>query len=96
MRFTLLRAGTLMAMTLAGAGSALAFTFENPGQTPGSSDPKAPIQFGGSDPSSVLPPIGEPVPGLRFDHGPSSNNNGLAMPPDPRNSIGPSWLYGSR
>jgi hypothetical protein len=97
MRFSLPGAGALIVMTLAGAGSALAFTFENPGGVnPGASTPNGTAGYAAADPGSLLPPIGESVPGIRFDNSPSSGNNGFASPPDPRNSIGPGWLYGPR
>jgi hypothetical protein len=88
--------GAALAMTAFGIASANAFTFETP--------PSAGSEGGGKggaagymdlDTKSVLPPIGESVQGFRYnDTGGSYNAGGLASPPSPRDTIGPSWLYG--
>lgn len=95
MRYCLTIAGALSAVTLVALQPAHAFTFENPGAgaaSPTKGDPKS--GYVDLDPASALPPIGETLPGMRFNEGPGAYNNGLASPPDPRNSVGPSWLYG--
>lgn len=96
MRICMTIAGAALAMTLFGLAPAGAFTFETP--------PSAGSEGGGKggaagymdlDTKSVLPPMGESVQGFRYsDTVGSYNGGGLASPPDPRNSVGPSWLYG--
>jgi hypothetical protein len=95
MRYCLTIAGALFAMSLFNLQPAHAFTFENPGGAQASSDKAA--QGAGYldlDVKSAIPPMGESIPGVRFNDGPGSYNNGLASPPDPNNSVGPRWLYG--
>lgn len=81
------------------AQAAHAFTFEGQSTTttPTPSAQAAPngaaLGFSGMDPSSVLPPIGESIPGQSFDFGPGAFNNGLASQPTRGSSVGPSWLY---
>jgi hypothetical protein len=76
---------------------AQAFTFENPGGGATNQNGTASGDKSGYvdiDPTAALPPIGESLPGMRYNEGPGAYNNGLASPPDPRSSVGPSWLYG--
>ena len=95
-RFLTLAAAAMIASI--GAGAAYAFTYENQGTTsPTTTAPKGHLGYADMNPSSVLPPIsGTPVEGLKFDHGPSSYNNGYATQPTRENSVGPSWLYPPR
>ncbi len=94
MRF-LLGVSALLALTLVTGHPAQAFTFETPpGTTVAAGKPGGAAGFSNMDPASVLPPIGEAVPGMRFDENPGSRNNGWASPPDPSNTVGPRWLYG--
>jgi hypothetical protein len=95
MRIALAGLGTLMAVTLLGAGAANAFTFETPPTAPSSpGQPARAAGLNGLDVSAVLPAFGEDVPGIRFDENSSASNGGFAAPPDPRGSVGPGWLYG--
>ncbi|MCC7253756.1 hypothetical protein [Hyphomicrobium sp.] len=84
---------------MVGAQAALAFTYENQGTSQPSAEaaPAAKVApsmgFGGMDPKSVLPPIGESISDKGFDFGPGAFNNGLASQPTRGGSVGPSWLY---
>ena len=93
MRF-LLGLSASLALTLVTGHAAHAFTFETPPGTTVASGKSGGAGFTNMDPSSALPPIGEAVPGIRFDDTPGSRNNGWAAPPDPSNTVGPRWLYG--
>jgi hypothetical protein len=94
MRF-LLGLSAALALTLVTGHPAHAFTFETPpGTTVEANKSGAASGFTNMDPASALPPIGESVPDMRYDESPGSRNNGWASPPDPRNSVGPRWLYG--
>ncbi len=95
MRYFLTIAGVLFAATLFILQPAYAFTFENPGAANASGDkPDSKSGYVDLDPASALPPMSQAVEGMRYDHGAANFNDGLASPPDPRSSIGPSWLYG--
>jgi hypothetical protein len=95
MRYCLTIAGALFAMTLFVLQPAHAFTFENPGAAQTSGDKQAAgAGYLDLEAKSAMPPIGESLPGIRYNDGPGAYNNGFASPPDRSNSVGPSWLYG--
>jgi hypothetical protein len=95
MRFVLSLICALAAMSLFGPQPARAFTFEGAPTTNRDGSNVAPqAGYMNIDPNSVLPPVGEPVPSMKFNDGPGSRNNGWASPPSRRDSIGPGWLYG--
>ena len=95
MRLSLTIACGFAAMVLSLA-PAHAFTFENPPTTqPNSKSPGA-AGYMDMDAKGIMPPMGETLPSLRYNDGPGAYSNGMASPPDPRGSVGPSWLYGPR
>jgi len=95
MRYFMTIAGSLLATTLIIQGPAYAFTFENPGAANASGDkPDAKAGYLDLEMKSAMPPMGQSVEGLRYNHGSAGSNDGFASPPDPRSSVGPGWLYG--
>lgn len=86
---------------IAGVQGALAFTYENQGNSqPSGAAPSAnaapTMGFGAMDPNAVLPPIGQSISDKGFDFGPGAFNNGLAAQPKRSDSVGPGWLYPPR
>ncbi len=95
MRYCLTIAGALFAATLFILQPAYAFTFENPGAANASGDkPDAKSGYLDLEMKSAIPPMGESVEGMRYNHGSSTYSDGFASPPDPGSSVGPRWLYG--
>jgi hypothetical protein len=91
-------AAALATLFAVGSQGALAFTYENQGTTQPSAAPSSGAKAGyvDVDPGSLLPPIGESVPGQTYDFGPGAFNNGMASQPTRNDSVGPGWLYPPR
>jgi hypothetical protein len=91
-------AAALGAVTIVSSQAALAFTYEGQGgaqtTTPENSSAKA--GYFDMDPGSLMPPIGQSVPGASYDFGPGAYNNGWAQQPTRNDSVGPSWLHPPR
>jgi hypothetical protein len=91
-------AAALGAVTIVSSQAALAFTYEGQGgaQTTTPENPSAKAGYLDMDPGSLMPPIGQSVPGATYDFGPGAYNNGWAKQPTRNDSVGPSWLHPPR